>query len=63
MPKVYCADDGCMYNDDNLCRAKKINLAWHSVVTVWDGRQEFHKCKMRKSPAEYRREQSERSKE
>lgn len=55
MPKVYCADDGCMYNDRNLCKAKAINLSWNSIVTVWEGRREFHTCRTRESPAEYRR--------
>ena len=55
MPKVWCADEGCMYNFDHVCKAKVINLSWNSVVTLWDGRQEFHKCRTRESPAEYRR--------
>ena len=59
MPKVWCADDGCRFNDRNLCRAKQIKLSWHSVVTVWDGRQEFHKCKMRESPAQYMKRMEE----
>lgn len=60
MPKVWCADDGCRFNDGrNKCTAKEINLSWHSVVTVWEGRKEFHNCKMRESPAEYRRRMEE----
>lgn len=59
MPKVLCADDGCMWNDENRCTAKKINLSWHSILTVHDGRQEYHRCKMRESPAEHRRKANE----
>lgn len=47
MTKVYCADPSCKYCDDNgVCTQKKIGLSWHSVVTVYDGRQEFNRCKM-----------------
>lgn len=46
-----------MWNDEHLCKAKEINLTWASVVTLWDGRQEFHKCRMRESPAEHRRKE------
>lgn len=61
MPDVKCADDGCRFNDGTgRCTADKIALSWHSIVTVWDGRQEFHRCKMRESPAQYRRRQRER---
>lgn len=56
MSKVVCADVGCRFNDDNgKCTAKKIELSWHSVVTLWDGRQEFQRCKQRESPAQYMR--------
>jgi len=55
MSKVVCADVGCRFNDDGKCTAKKIELSWHSVVTLWDGRQEFQRCKQRESPAQYRR--------
>ena len=47
MTKVYCADVSCKYvNDKGVCTQKKIGLGWSSVVTVNDGRQEFHRCKM-----------------
>lgn len=56
MPDVRCADMGCRFHtDDDRCTADKIELSWHSIVTYWDGRQEFHRCKMRESPAQYRR--------
>lgn len=50
MPKIYCADTLCKFNNDKgVCTAKKVALAWHSVMTVWDGRQEFSRCKTREN--------------
>ena len=47
MTKVYCADYSCKYLDENgVCTLKEIGLAWTSVVTRYDGRQEYNKCKM-----------------
>ena len=43
--KVYCASQECKYNDRNRCTADTISLSWHSALTVFDGRQEFLKCK------------------
>lgn len=45
MPKVYCATVECEFNNDGKCKANKVALSWHSVMTLWDGRQEFCKCK------------------
>lgn len=46
MPKVYCATIECKYwKDNNTCGAKEISLSDHSVMTLYDGRQHFHKCK------------------
>ena len=43
---VYCAAVDCKYNSDtNRCTAKSISLYSHSVMTVWEGRQEFWRCK------------------
>ena len=56
MTKVYCADVSCKFcNDHGVCTQKKIALGWSSVVTLHDGRQEYHRCKTY--------EESERSKE
>ena len=44
--KVVCATLECKWNDDGVCELKKIELQWNSVVTLWDGRQEFNRCKM-----------------
>ncbi len=47
MTKVYCADVSCKYvNDEGVCTQKSIGLAWSSVMTVHDGRQEYNKCRM-----------------
>ena len=47
MTKVYCADTSCEFcNDNGVCTQKKIALAWTSVRTVYDGRQEYNRCRM-----------------
>jgi hypothetical protein len=47
MTKVYCADSSCSFcNDNGVCTQKKIGLAWLSVQTVREGRQEYNKCRM-----------------
>lgn len=47
MPKIKCAAVECKYNsNNNYCTADKtVMLTAHSVMTVWDGRQDFWKCK------------------
>ena len=55
MTKVYCADISCKFNKDGICKERKIALAWQSVVTLNDGRQDFNKCRSY--------EESEQSKE
>lgn len=56
MPKIICAAEDCKYNSDkNTCTAKNINLKWTSCMTLWDGRQEFWKCKMYEMTEESRR--------
>ena len=46
MTKIVCACTECKYNNDrNRCTAKDVEMSWHSVMTVHDGRQEFLKCK------------------
>lgn len=43
---VICAAIDCKYhNDNNVCLAKRILLNFSSVMTVWNGRQEFLKCR------------------
>ena len=55
MTKIYCADVGCAFNnDEGVCTAKKVSLSWHSVMTAWEGRQEFKRCKTRETSNEYR---------
>ena len=44
--KVTCASVECKYNGKNYqCTKNHINLSSHSIMTYWDGRQEFWKCK------------------
>ena len=52
---VYCAALECKYHGDtNRCTAKNIILSSHSVMTVWNGRQEFLKCKQYEMSEEYK---------
>ena len=51
---VYCAAVECKYNgNSNKCTAKKISLSSHSVMTLWEGRQDFWKCKNYEVSDEY----------
>ena len=52
--KVYCASQECKYNDRNRCTAVTISLSWHSVLTIFEGRQEFLKCKQFKMSERYK---------
>lgn len=55
MSKIYCADVGCAFNNDKgVCTAKKVALSWHSVMTVWEGLQEYQRCKTREISKEHR---------
>lgn len=46
MPKIFCAAIDCEFNgDDGKCHAKEIALSDHSIMTLWEGRQRFQKCK------------------
>lgn len=55
MAKIYCADVGCCFNNEKgVCTAKKVALSWHSVMTVWEGRQEFNRCKTRQTSKKQR---------
>lgn len=52
---VYCAAIECKYHSEtNRCTAEEIILSSHSVITVWDGRQEFLKCKQYEMSEEYK---------
>jgi len=43
---VCCAAFDCKYNNDKCrCTAQTLNLSSHSIMTVWEGRQDFLKCK------------------
>lgn len=44
--KIHCAASECKFcNEKGLCTAKEISLSWHSVMTKYEGRQEFNHCK------------------
>lgn len=44
---ISCAAIDCEYiTNHGYCRLKHIDLSDHSVMTVWDGRQRFQRCKM-----------------
>lgn len=56
MPKIHCATIECKYyKDNNTCGAKEISLSDHSIMTVYDGRQHFHRCKTFEESEEARR--------
>lgn len=43
---IYCASAECKYNSNTgRCTAKRVELSFHSVNTLWEGRQDFWKCK------------------
>ena len=44
--KIYCAAIDCeYYREDGRCTAKTVCLSGHSIMTVWEGRQRFQRCK------------------
>ena len=43
--KIYCSDMLCKFNEDGICKSKTVALSAYSVITLYDGRQDFHKCK------------------
>ena len=52
---VYCAAvEYKNHSDTNRCTAKKITLSSHSIMTLWDGRQEFLKCKQYEMSEDYK---------
>lgn len=46
--KITCASLECEFHDDRTgrCKSKEISLNDCSVMTVHEGRQHFHRCKM-----------------
>ena len=53
---VYCESIDCKYfSITNRCTAKRIDLSYHSVMTVWNGRQDYLKCKMYEQSEEAKR--------
>lgn len=54
MAKLFCGDVSCKYNgDNNVCMAKKVNLGWNSIMTMWQGRRELLNCNTYKKDERY----------
>ena len=46
MSDIICGNMSCKYNDDNYkCKKKKIELTYCSINTLYQGKQDFLKCK------------------
>lgn len=45
MTKIICARLECKHNKDTICKARCVEMSDHFILTVWEGRQEFLKCK------------------
>lgn len=45
MTKITCADSRCKFCKGYKCTAKEINLTSNSIMTLYEGRQEFNTCK------------------
>ena len=45
MTKITCAENRCKYYKNSRCTAKEINLTANSIMTLWEGRQDFNTCK------------------
>lgn len=45
--KIYCAAIDCAFyrEKDGRCTADTVCFSDHSVMTVWEGRQRFQRCK------------------
>lgn len=54
MTKIKCPSGECVHNLDNVCQAKSISLSWCSIMTKWEGRQEYWKCKDYEVSDEYK---------
>lgn len=56
MPKIKCASCECKWNNDNYMCSYKGTILMNDcdIMTVNDGRQHFHKCKMYEKNEEYK---------
>lgn len=44
--KIYCAASDCKFcNEKGVCTEKSVCLSWHSVMTKYERRQEYNRCK------------------
>lgn len=55
MVSVKCHNITCKYlsQHSDTCKAKKIGLNWHSIVTMHEGRKEFLTCNAYEPSEEY----------
>ena len=55
MVSVKCYNISCKYlsQHSDTCKAKKIGLNWHSIVTMHEGRKEFLTCNVYEPSDEY----------
>lgn len=52
--KIYCSAVDCEYvSKRGYCVLKHIDLSDHSVMTVWEGRQRFQRCRAWQKSKEY----------
>ena len=52
--KIYCAAIDCEHRkEDGRCAAKEVFLSDHSIMTVWEGRMRFQRCKAWQKSREY----------
>lgn len=52
---MICTDITCKYNKDCKCISKRVKLIHCSIVTAYQGRQEYLKCRTYKESEEYKR--------
>ena len=45
MTNVFCATIECKYNTSGECKKEAISLSGESCMTLWQGRQQFWRCK------------------
>lgn len=55
MTKVSCATIDCKYNNDCVCAKKEINLSDHLIHTMYEGVQNFWRCKCYEKSEEAKR--------
>lgn len=54
---MICTDITCKYNKDCKCISKRVHLTHCSIITAYQGRQRFLKCRTYKESGEYKKMQ------